>query len=246
MKRDKIIAMIPARLGSKRVIKKNIRYLCGKPLIQYAIEAAVGSGCFDEIWVNSENAMIGELAVSCGVGFHKRPAGLSVDTATNQDFTAEFLHVHDCRFVVMVNPTSPLLQVDTVKRFCAMLKNGEYDTVVSVLEERAECFFNGVPVNFSLQRKINSQNLNPVEKIVWALTAWRRSAFLDLIQKGACGVFGGRLGRFSIPLNESCDIDTEEEWALAEALFARQEKRWTEKTGERFIPTYWGEPVEKK
>ncbi len=238
--------MIPARLGSKRVVRKNIRYLCGKPLIQYAIEAAVGSDCFDEIWVNSESDIIGELAVSCGVNFHKRPVGLSVDTATNQDFTAEFLQAHDCGYVVMVNPTSPLLQVDTIRRFCSLLRDGEYDTVVSVIEERAECFFDGMPVNFTTQRKINSQDLTPIEKIVWALTAWRRSAFLDAAKKGACGVFGGRLGRFPIPLNQSCDIDTEADWTLAEALLERKIKRGPGTPEERFIPTYWWSHAENR
>ena len=57
-----IIAMIPARLGSKRVPKKNLRLLNGRPLISYSIETAVKSGLFDEVYVNSEAEIFYKIA----------------------------------------------------------------------------------------------------------------------------------------------------------------------------------------
>nr|WP_319394425.1 acylneuraminate cytidylyltransferase family protein [uncultured Desulfobacter sp.] len=229
------IAMIPARMGSKRVPKKNIRFFCGKPLIQYAIDGTKASGCFDEIWVNSESEHIGRLALACGINFHKRPAALASDTATNQDFTIEFLRAHKCEYVVMVNPTSPLLKPETIQRFCEFIRAEKLDTALSVLEERAECFFKEKPVNFSIEEKINSQNLEPIEKIVWALTAWRRDHFLSVAQSGLCSVFSGRLGRFPISLDESCDIDTQEDWDLAEAVYISRNR-----VKNTILPEYWG------
>jgi len=236
------IAMIPARMGSKRIPMKNIRLLCGKPLIRYAIDVAKASSCFDEIWVNSESERLAELASACGVRFHQRPARLATDTATNQDFTTEFLKRHPCRYVVMVNPTSPLLQPETIRRFCGTLETDRFDTLLSVVEERAECFFHEKPVNFSTQRKLNSQDLQPVQKVVWALTAWRRKPFLDSAERGECCVFGGRLGRFSIPVRESCDIDTQEEWDLAKGMLLAEKsnKAWPEGGSE--TPVYWRSP----
>ena len=67
---SKTIAMIPARMGSKRVPKKNIRLLNGTPLISYIIRAAKESGCFDEIYVNSE----------LGVGAYKE----AIDTGSER------------------------------------------------------------------------------------------------------------------------------------------------------------------
>lgn len=214
----KITAMIPARMGSKRVPKKNARLLCGKPLLQYAIDVAKEAGCFQQIWVNTESDLLGELAANCGVGFHKRPPELAVDTATNQDFTAEFLRHRECDFVVMVNPTSPLLQPETVCRFCEYVTTDAYDTILSVLEEQAECFCQGAPINFRVTEKINSQDLTPVQKVIWAMTAWRRESFLHTADRGECSVFAGRLGLFPVPLLESLDIDTQEQWNLAEGI----------------------------
>ena len=220
-----IVAMIPARMGSKRIPRKNLRPFCGKPLIQYAIDLARGCEYFKEIWVNSESDLLGQLAIASGVRFHKRPEELSSDTATNQQFTAEFLEHHPCDFVVMVNTTSPLLKQETLREFCTFLRSNQYDTVLSVSDQYAECFFDGEPVNFSLDRKVNSQCLTPVREVVWALTAWRREYFLGISRRGLCGTYSGRLGLFPIPKDEACDLDTMQDWIIAEAIMkARSEE----------------------
>ena len=232
----RLVAMIPARMGSKRIPRKNARLMCGKPLLQYAVDAAIQASCFQEIWVNSESELLGELARSLGVGYHRRPAELAVDTATNQDFTAEFLRRRECDYVVMVNPTSPLLRVETIRRFCDVVSSGAYDTVLSVLEEKAECFFRGAPVNFRTIEKINSQDLEPVQKVVWALTAWRRESFLAFAAKGECSVFSGALGLFPVPLAEAMDIDTQEQWDVAEGMIFASKNP----SGQRDNIAYWG------
>ena len=76
--------------------------------------------------------------------------------------------------------------------------------------------------------KINSQYLDPVEIVVWSITAWKRETFIKLNEKGECPVFGGNVGRFCIPKDESADIDTEEDWNIAEATLLAREKRKTE------------------
>ena len=93
---------------------------------------------------------------------------------------------------------------------------------MSVLSVKAEAFFKGNRVNFTGEDKIPSQMLEPIEYVVWALTAWKRESFIRLQESGLCPVFGGKLGRFEIPKDESADLDTEEDWNIAEAsLIAR-------------------------
>lgn len=222
----KYIAMIPARLGSKRIPKKNIRYMIDKPLIQYPIDLIKETDCFDSIWVNTESEALGKIVQAMGAQFHKRPAELASDTATNREFTYEFLKKHECDYVVMVNTTSPLLRQDTVNNFVKYLEENDFDTVLSVVQAKEETFFMGKPLNFSLKEKINSQFLEPTEAVVWALTAWKRSAFLEMQESGVNPIFGGALGKFIIPKDESCDLDTEEDWNIAEGiLMARNNKQ---------------------
>ena len=65
----KIIAMIPVRLGSKRIPNKNLRLLGNKPLVAYIIEAAIKADVFDEIYINSESDIFKEIAEQYGVKF---------------------------------------------------------------------------------------------------------------------------------------------------------------------------------
>lgn len=214
----KMIAMIPARLGSKRIPKKNLRYLGEKPLIQYPIDLALQIPEFESVWVNTESRELGKAIESMGARFHERPAEFSLDSCTNREFTYHFMQHHECDYVVMVNPTSPLLQIGTVRKFVDFVRENEFDTVLSVESEKAESFFRGSPVNFDICNKVNSQNLEPIEKTVWALTAWRRDTFMELESQGKCAVFAGKLGTFAIPKDESCDLDTEEDWRIAEGM----------------------------
>ena len=218
MSKNKLIAMIPARLGSKRIPKKNIRLFAGKPLIQYPIDLALSMGVFDEIWVNTEDKLLGKLAESLGAKFHKRPESLAADHATNRDFTYEFLKNHVADYIVMINTTSPLLTTKTGLEFVKYLTENNYDTLLSTLEERAETFYMDKPLNFTFDEKINSQMLEPTEKVVWALTAWKREVFIKLNDMGINPVFGGVVGKYAIPKDESCDLDTEEDWRLAEGI----------------------------
>lgn len=212
------IAMIPARMGSKRIPKKNIRLMCGKPLIQYPIDLCLKSNRFKEIYLNTESDMLGKVGVEMGVKYHKRPEELATDTATNRDFTYEFLKKHVCDYVIMVNPTSPLLSQDTLNSFIQYVDSNSYDTVLSVINQKEETFFRDLPLNFSLEKKVNSQDLEPVQPIVWALSAWKRKTFIENQEKGINPIFGGNIGKFSIPKNESCDLDTEEDWKIAEGI----------------------------
>ncbi len=229
----KYIIMIPARMGSKRIPKKNIRYLLGKPLIQYPIDLCKNNSKISEIWVNTEDEKLGKIAEKMGVSFHKRPDELGNDTATNREFTYEFLLKHECDYVIMLNTTSPLLSEETLSKFIEYIENNKFDTVISVVSEKAESFYKEKPLNFSLKEKVNSQLLEPVEKIVWSLTAWKRESFLALQYNGENPVYGGNIGRFVIPKDEACDLDTEEDWRIAEGiLMSRQlqneEKRYLE------------------
>ena len=218
----KYIAMIPARLGSKRIPRKNIRYMLDKPLIQYPIDLVLQSDRFDSVWVNTESNELGKAAQLLGAKFHERPAELATDTATNRDITYEFMKKHECDYVIMV----------TMNRFLDYIDENDFDTVLSVVAEKEETFFKGKPLNFSLEEKINSQLLEPTEAVVWALTAWKRSTFIAMQEQGRNPVFGGKLGTFAIPKDESCDLDTEEDWNIAEGILrARQniqEKRFME------------------
>lgn len=215
----KIVVMIPARMGSRRIPKKNIRFMCGKPLIQYPIDFAKHTKGIDSIWINTESDELGNFCVEqFDIRFHKRPDELSNNTATNRDFVYEFLKMHECDYVMMINPTSPTLRQQTVDQFVDYINENDFDTVMSVISNKTEAFFHGEKINFDGKDKIPNERLDPIEEIVWAITAWKRDTFIKLQESGECPVFGGKLGRFVIPKDEAADLDNEEDWRIAEGI----------------------------
>ena len=129
---SKVIAMIPARMGSKRIPKKNIRLLNGKPLIQYAIDAVKDADCFDEIWINSESQVIEKIANSSGVNFYKRPKKFSTDSASNDMWTEDFFKNVGGDIVIQVLPTSPFITPAEIKEFVQTFVYNGYDTLISM------------------------------------------------------------------------------------------------------------------
>jgi len=138
----KVLALIPARGGSKGLPGKNIRSLCGKPLIAWTIEKARKSSYLDEILVSTDNSEIAEIARSHG-GFAPflRPAELASDTASTLDVVIHalnYLRLEGKAFdwLVMLEPTSPLREDDDIDNMLRTLvaRQQEWDAIVSLGE----------------------------------------------------------------------------------------------------------------
>jgi CMP-N-acetylneuraminic acid synthetase len=212
------LALVPARMGSQRLKRKNLRELHGVPLITRAIRKCVNSGVFDEVWVNSEHDAFGRIAAAEGVRFHKRPEELGNCQATSEEFVAEFLQAHECDFVVQVHSIAPLLTVSEIRDFVDMLKGNQVDCLLSADEVQIECAYHGQPVNFSFAEKNNSQDLEAVQRLSWSITAWRRATYLDAIAAGACATYAGRIGFHPVSSLAGYVIKTERDLQIAEAL----------------------------
>ena len=215
---DAIIAMIPARLGSQRLPKKNLAPYCGAPLIAHAIRKCLRAGCFDEIWVNSESEEIGEIARAEGARFHRRRAALADNVATSEQFVAEFLEAHDCAAVAQVHSIAPLLTAAEVAGFVDAWRSGAHDVLLSCIEDQIEVAYRGAPVNFTFAEKTNSQDLTPVQRITWSITAWRRETYLAAFRGGETATYAGRIGFHPVSAVSGHVIKTRTDLDVAEAL----------------------------
>jgi len=103
-----ILGVIPARGGSKGIPKKNIKSICGKPLIAWTIEAAKESHLLDTIIVSTDNAEIAKISWEWGVEVIDRPAELATDTATTLSVLQDLLSKVEADPVVLLQCTSPV------------------------------------------------------------------------------------------------------------------------------------------
>jgi CMP-N-acetylneuraminic acid synthetase/quercetin dioxygenase-like cupin family protein len=222
----KIVAMIPARLGSKRVIKKNLRLLNGKPLISYITESAKKSNAFDEIYINSESEIFKVIADKHGVLFYKRDDTYATDLTNNEDFLTDFLENIKCDYLVQLLPTSPLISYKEIKTFVDQLTCGKCDTLVSVNNHEIACLYEDKPINFSMtETHKSSQTMTPIKSYSTVLMGWKRTTYLENIKNIACGYHGGKgeTEYFEIKGLSNIDIDNEEDFLLAEVAMQLRE-----------------------
>ena len=235
---SKIVAMIPARMGSKRIPKKNIRLLNGKPLIQYAIDAVKEADCFDEIWVNSDGDIIEKIALESGVKFYKRPDYYASDEASNDEFTEDFFKNVDADIVIQILPTSPFISPSEIKDFVLKFVYDGLDTLISMIDVQIEAVYKKTPINFN-QKKITppSQTLEPIKAYGCSLMGWRRENYMKNILKYGAAYHGGdgKIDFFTLKGLSTIDIDNEEEFQLAEFVARSLSKN------KNFVKRYYGE-----
>lgn len=215
----KIVAEIPARLGSKRVKQKNLRPINGKPLIYYAINAAKQATGLSEIYVNSESDILGDIAKEYGVKFYKRDPELAKDDVVSDQFNYDFLKNIETDVLVMVNPVSPLITGKDIDDVVTYYKSNDFDTVITVQEEKLQAFCNGEAINFNPEGLLPmTQNIPPVQLCCWSICIWRKTTFMKSFEAKGHAVFSGRVGFFPLNRLSAIKISTEEDFTLAEML----------------------------
>lgn len=126
-----IVAVIPARAGSKGVPNKNIRFLNGKPLIAYAIENAIASSYITRVIVSTDSPEVKIIAKQLGAEVRERTADLCGDAVTLDAVVFDAVKDISCDYVVTMQPTSPTLTVATLDAAIKSAIDGGYDTVIA-------------------------------------------------------------------------------------------------------------------
>lgn len=219
----KIIGMIPARLGSTRVINKNLRLLDQKPLVQHILDAAKGSKLLDDIYLNSEGEIFREIADSSNVKFYLRPNELSTNKATNDDFVLDFINSVECDLVIQLLPTSPFITSEEIDEFISKITEKKLDTLISVADIQIECIYNKAPINFIQKEQTPpSQDLSPIKSYACGIMGWKVKNFRENMQNYGAAYHGGdgKIDFFTLKGNSIVDIDNEEDFILAEAVSA--------------------------
>ncbi len=234
----KTICMIPARLGSKRIPRKNLRILNGKPLIAYAIEAAKESGVFDEIYLNSEDEIFRQIAEEYGIKFYKRDEELASDTATNDQFAYDFIKNVKCDNLFQLLCTSPFISAEYIRQFFGKFTKDNLDTLIAVKPVQIECMYNNKTINFLRNDSTQpSQSLTPVMAYGCSCMMWKATSF-EYNYVNALGAYHGgskRTGYFPVVGYMAIDIDNEEDFVLAE-MIAKSLTVFT-----KVQPQYYGE-----
>lgn len=156
------LAIIPARGGSKRLPRKNILSVAGKPLITWTIEAGLNSSYIDKVVVTSDDDEILDTAKLLGCEIIKRPKELATDIATSFDaikHAMDSLGKYD--YIVLLQPTSPLRNKKHVDESIELMGKKKADAVISVAElEHSPLWSNTLPLDGSMNSFIREEMKN--------------------------------------------------------------------------------------
>jgi pseudaminic acid cytidylyltransferase len=228
----RILAVIPARGGSKRIPRKNVRDLCGKPVIAYTIEAALESGVFGRIVVSTDDPEIAVLAQQYGaeVPFMRSPS-LADDYSPVSLVTLDALqrldpHEKWYRYIAQLMPNCPLRTVQDILDSNHQFTETNADAQISVTRYgwlnpwwamTRDAQYQLSPI-FRERMGKRSQDLPevfcPTGAIWWAKA--------DVLQRGKTFHTANRTG-WEMPWQRAVDIDTEDDWRLAEILMQAQQ-----------------------
>jgi len=221
------LAIIPARGGSKRIPRKNVRPFCGKPMLAWSVEAARASACFDRIVVSTDDPDISQVARGCGAEVpFIRPPSLSDDHTPTVPVIQHAIQWYAqqgmaASYVCCIYATAPFVTAEDLRRGFAALNDSGSQFAVSVTTY-------AFPIQRALRltaagriRMVNPENLNvrsqdleetyhDAGQFYWGRAAgWLAGAPL----------LGGEAVPVILPRHRVQDIDTPEDWARAEAMF---------------------------
>lgn len=219
----RILAVIPARGGSKGIPRKNIRLLAGKPLIYHCIRTAQHCAAITDIAVTTDNAEIADIAEQYGAEVVLRPASLATDEVTLDPVVHHAVGIMEKRHgaaydvVVTLQPTSPLLRAETLGKGLEYFRAGAWDTVLSVVNRPRLLWEkqDDAMVPLYTERR-NRQNLRPQYLETGAFLITCRS-FVTAENR-----IGDRVSVFEMDEDESVELRTPNDWLLAEHRLGRK------------------------
>ena len=212
----KILAVIPARGGSKGIPRKNVRFIGGKPLIAHVITTALQSKYDIEVVVTSDDEEVLMIAEKYGATALERPAELATDVVTLDPVIFHAVKTMEDAgnafdIVITIQPTSPLLSVQTFDNAIDEFVEKGHDTVISgVNHPHLSWTFKDGEYVPNYTERLNRQYLPAHFQETGAFVITKREFVTEK------GRFGKKISIFETPANESVDIDTPQDWWIVE------------------------------
>jgi pseudaminic acid cytidylyltransferase len=221
------LAIIPARGGSKRIPRKNVRNFCGAPMIAWSIKTALESGLFDHVIVSTEDDEIARCAINCGAEVpFRRPHDLADDFTPTRDVINHAIREFSALAgqptqVCSIYATAPFLISSDLMASLELLEQSDTNFVFAAAEypfpiQRAfRRQLDGTLAMFQPEHRLTrSQDLEPAFHDAGQFYWGTAQAFLDRVP-----MFEGRSLPFLLPRRRVIDIDTPEDWELAELMW---------------------------
>ena len=219
------VALIPVRGGSKSIPLKNIKMLCGKPLVYWVLKAANGCEKIDKIYVATDSFLIKETVESFGfnnVLVIDRSEAVSTDLASTESVMLEFANTHSFDNIILIQATSPLLTSEDINKGFEAFEKENVDSVLSVVKQKRFCWDNDVgclikPINYNPFNRPRRQDFNGYYVENGAFYICRKK---DLLETG--NRISGNISFVEMPDDTYYEIDEPSDWPIIESLMEKR------------------------
>lgn len=224
---QEVLAIIPARGGSKGIPNKNLKMLAGRPLVAHSVISAKQANCVSKVVVSTDDEKIVQVALDYGAEVVRRPAEISRDNSPSEEALVHVLDVlrleedYSPDIVVFLQPTSPLRGKDDIDNAVDVLLAEQADSAFSSYAEhfsgrwRMDTSRRMVPVNYQSDARPRRQAY-PVEFVENGSIY----VFLPSLLKQSSSRLGGRVVTYEMPVLRSVQIDTLDDLETMEILMA--------------------------
>jgi CMP-N,N'-diacetyllegionaminic acid synthase len=146
--------------------------------------------------------------------------------ATSDQFNYDFIKGTNADILVLINPVSPLIDGQDIDNIIDYFLKNNFDTVITIKEEKLQSFYNNEPINFNLDGMLpRTQDISPIQICSWCLCVWNAKTFTKSYENKGYAVFSGKVGLYPFNKLKSIKISTEEDFQLAEAILHYRNKK---------------------
>ena len=208
------VALIPIKLGSKRIPQKNIKPLYdGTPLMYFIQRACLAANTVDDVYVYCSDDAVKEYVIP-GVKFLKRPKYLDGDDINANDFIREFIKVVDADIYVNAHTTSPFAKPETIDECVERVSSGEFDSAFCVEPIRTFMWQDGTPLNFNPDNFPRTQDLPLIYGETSIAYVFTKECFLKNNRRVGKKPYLCEVGKI-----EALDIDYPEDFEICNAIY---------------------------
>lgn len=217
----KTVAFVPIKLNNERLPGKNTKcFRNGKPLITYILDTLKKVKVVDEIYVYCSDDSICEYLPS-HVKFLKRPSYLDLSTTSFNEVLVSFAKDVDADIYVLTHATAPFISAGTFEKGVRAITQNGYDSALSVVKKQEFVWKDGKPFNYDPKAIPRTQDLEPLYMETCGMYVYTQKLIKEERRR-----IGHRPYMVEVSEIEACDINTMEDFLLAEAIL--ESRKWSE------------------
>jgi CMP-N-acetylneuraminic acid synthetase len=212
LKSGKVVAFVPIKLNSKRCPRKNIRELGSKPLVKYILETLKKIPEIDEIYVYCSDELIVKY-IPNGVQFLQRDEKLDADETLGIEIYKSFVNEVAADTYILAHATSPFITAESIRNALYMVIENNFDSSFCVQEVKNFAWYQDAPLNYNIYNIPRTQDIEPVYIETSAFFIFKESVLRKTGSRIGKNPYKAVVGEI-----EGIDIDTQEEFRIAEKL----------------------------